>query len=193
MIIYNQRERCGDWAKQFIPHVESWGEWYQAIGLEREGALQAVVIYNFYSQADIAMHIAAVPGAKWMSKGFLQAAFRYPFVQLGTRRVTGYVPAKNLVAQRFDEHLGFRREGLMRDALVDDDVIVYGMLKSECRWIYGNSKQTHGSTDRVAVTATAAHAGRPAGRGQGRGHSSDAFSAHAAAAHTAEHAGTASG
>ena len=139
MIILDQRERCGDWAKQFIPHVSSWGEWYQAIGLERDGVLQAVVVYNFYNQADIAMHIAAVPGSRWMTKGFLQTVFCYPFIQLGTKRVTGYVPAKNMAARRFDEHIGFRREGLMRDALPDDDVIVYGMLKRECRWIHESS------------------------------------------------------
>jgi len=68
-----------------------------------------------------------------MTRAFLRAAFRYPFVQLGCRRVTGYVPAQNLEAQRFDEHLGFRREGLMRHAMEDDDVIVYGLLREEAR------------------------------------------------------------
>jgi RimJ/RimL family protein N-acetyltransferase len=101
--------------------------------LEEDGELLAVVVFNLYSGADIAMHIAAVPGRRWMTREFLRVAFRYPFVQLGCRRVSGFVPASNADAQRFDEHLGFRREGLMRHALPDDDIIVYGMLREEAR------------------------------------------------------------
>jgi RimJ/RimL family protein N-acetyltransferase len=132
-VILDQRDRCAEWARQRIPHVPSWGEWCEAIGLEEDGELLAVVVYNLYSSADIAMHIAAVPGRRWMTREFLRVAFRYPFVQLGCRRVSGYVPASNADAQRFDEHLGFRREGLMRHALPDDDIIVYGMLREEAR------------------------------------------------------------
>ena len=132
-VILDQRDRCAEWARQRIAHVPSWGEWCEAIGLEDDGELLAVVVYNLYSGADIAMHIAAVPGRRWMTREFLRVAFRYPFVQLGCRRVSGYVPASNTDAQRFDEHLGFVREGLMRHALPDDDIIVYGMLREEAR------------------------------------------------------------
>ena len=134
-LILDERERCGDWAQARIPHVPSWGEWYEAIGLERDGELVAVVVYNFWSDCDIAMHIAAVPGRRWLTRPFLQAAFRYPFVQLGVQRVTGYVPEKNVDALRFDLHLGFVREGLMRNALPDDNVVVLGMLRNECRFL----------------------------------------------------------
>ena len=133
-IILNERDRCAEWARARIPHVPSWGEWCEAIGLEDDGLL-AVVVYNLYSGADIAMHIAAVPGARWMTRSFLRAVFRYPFVQLECRRVSGFVPASNAAALRFDRHLGFVDEGRMREALPNgEDVIVLGMLKRECRW-----------------------------------------------------------
>ena len=133
-IILDQKERCGEWARARIPHVESWGEWFEAIGLEKDGELVAVVVYNLFSGADIAMHVAAEPGRRWMTRAFLRTVFRYPFVQLECRRVTGYVPASNADALRFDRHLGFKEEGRMREALPDDDVIVLGMLKRECRF-----------------------------------------------------------
>lgn len=134
-VILNERDRCAEWARQRIAHVPSWGEWCEAIGLEDDGELLAVVVYNLYSGADIAMHIAAVPGRRWMTREFLRVAFRYPFVQLKCRRVSGFVPASNTDALRFDLHLGFVREGLMREALENgEDVIVLGMLERECRW-----------------------------------------------------------
>lgn len=133
-LVLDQRERVGEFVKALLPYVESWGEWYAAIGLESDGDLVSGVVYNFYTGPDIAMHVVGV-GPTWLSRSYLRAAFKYPFVQLGCRRVTGYVPASNSRAQRFDEHLGFQREGLLRHALPDDDVIVYGMLREECRWL----------------------------------------------------------
>ena len=130
-VILNERDRCAEWARQRIPHVPSWGEWCEAIGLEDDGELLAVVVYNLYSGADIAMHIAAVPGRRWMTREFLRVAFRYPFVQLGCRRVSGYVPASNCRrAALRSSTWGFVREGLMREALeTGEDVIVLGMLR----------------------------------------------------------------
>lgn len=131
----DDKARCGAWALERIAHVPSWGEWFEAIGLERDAELVAAVIFNLWSGADIAMHIAAVPGRRWMTREFLRAAFRYPFVQLECQRVTGYVPASNADALRFDRHLGFVEEGRMREALPNgEDVIVLGLLKRECRW-----------------------------------------------------------
>jgi RimJ/RimL family protein N-acetyltransferase len=133
-IVWNERERVAEWARQRIPHIRSWGEWYQAIGLER-GALCAAVVYNLYSDADIAIHIASDGSRKWLNRAFLKVAFGYPFNQLKVRRLTGLVPARNVAAQAFDEHLGFRREGVIRHGMPDDDVILYGMLRAECRFI----------------------------------------------------------
>jgi RimJ/RimL family protein N-acetyltransferase len=71
-----------------------------------------------------------------MTKDYLFRCFAYPFLQLNCRRITGLVRADNFVAQKFDEHLGFRREGLLREACDDGtDMILYGMLKNECRFI----------------------------------------------------------
>lgn len=134
-IVWNDRERVGDWAIARIPHVTNWGERYQAIGLERDGELCAAVVFNLYSGADIAMHVAAVPGRRWLNREYMRACLGYPFLQLQVRRISGFVPARNAEARKFDEHLGFKVEGVMRNALPDDDVIVYGMLREECRFL----------------------------------------------------------
>lgn len=133
-MIYDQPERVGEWVRQRVGHVRSWGP-SQAIGLEKDGELIAGVVFNFYSGCDIAMHVASVPGKRWMTKEYLKACFAYPFITLGVRRITGYVPAKSKDVLAFDEHLGFKREGLMRDALPDDDVVILGMTRKECRFV----------------------------------------------------------
>ena len=133
-VVLNEREKFGEWARARIPHVPSWGEWYQCIGLEEDGKPIAAVVFNLFSGCDIAMHVAA-EGKRWMSREYLRTCFAYPFIQLGCRRVTAYVSSRNETAWQFVRHLGFQQEGLMREAVPDDDVMVYGMLKNECRWI----------------------------------------------------------
>lgn len=132
-VIYGQDERVCQWLNERLDEnfVGAIG-----IGLEENGELIAGVVFDNYTKAGINMHVAAVPGKRWMTREFLFRCFAYPFIQLNCRRITGLVREDNLAAQKFDEHLGFRREGLLREGYLDGtNVIVYGMLKNECRWI----------------------------------------------------------
>lgn len=108
---------------------------YSALGLVTDGELVAGVVYNHFTGVNIMAHIAGKPGRKWLTREFLFAMFDYPFNDLGVRRITGLVPKKNKDARRFDEHLGFEYEGNMRNALADDDMIIYGMLREKCKWL----------------------------------------------------------
>lgn len=107
-----------------------------AIGLlDPARGLLAGVLYQNFNGVNISVHIAAEPGSSWLTRGFLWKIFHYPFEQLGAQRLTGFVPATNLAAQRFDEHLGFTEEARLSDALPSGDLIIYRMRKSECRWL----------------------------------------------------------
>ena len=106
-----------------------------AIGLEQDGEIIASVVYDNYNKASICMHVAAVPGARWMTKEYLYAAFAYPFLQLKVEKIIGLVGSQNLVAQRFDEHLGFTVEAKVTNAHPEGDLLIYSMAKGDCRWL----------------------------------------------------------
>lgn len=106
------------------------------IGLERNGALVAGVVYEGRNPHNVWMHVAAEPGSKWMTKEYLRACFSYPFLVLGVSAVRGYVDASNTLARRFDEHLGFKQEAVLEGAAADaGDVVIYRMKRSECRYV----------------------------------------------------------
>jgi RimJ/RimL family protein N-acetyltransferase len=125
----------GAWSSERIAHFNPSEQPFTAIGLERDGEIIAATIYNYYSGASIAMSFAAIPGRRWLTREYLHAIFRYPFVQLGVRRVTGYVATRNFASVRFAYKLGGKLEGVMRKALPDDDLLVFGLLREECKWI----------------------------------------------------------
>lgn len=131
-VIYGQNERVCKWVGERID--ESSLDVSEAIGLEQDGELIAGVVFYWYTGPSISMHVAAEPGKRWMTRDYLYRVFAYPFIQLKCRRVTGLVREDNLDAQRFDEHLGFKREGLIRHGASDgSNFILYGMLKEECK------------------------------------------------------------
>lgn len=108
----------------------------KGLGLEKDGELVAGVLYEGYNQHNVWMHVAAEPGAKWLNRDFLRYSFHYPFVELGCKRVSGYVEASNELARRFDEHLGFRQEAILEGAASDGgDVILYVMRREDCRYV----------------------------------------------------------
>lgn len=135
MIVVQPKEEIAAFVAQVQGRqAESWGN-YSCIGLVRGGYLVAGVVYNNWSGAGVCAHIGAVPGARWMTREFLHAIFDYPFNQCGRRRLTALVARKNKRARKFVEHLGFRHEGVVRHALPNDDWILYGMLRDECRYL----------------------------------------------------------
>lgn len=95
----------------------------------------AGVLFNEFNGASIQMHVAAEPGAKWLNRAYLGICFGYAFRQCKVNKVLGYVGSQNLVAQRFDKHLGFKEETRIPDAHPDGELIIYSMTRDECRWL----------------------------------------------------------
>lgn len=132
--IVSDPARVYSFCKQFIPIPVVSG--MKGLGLERDGELIAGVVYEGYNGTNVWMHVAAEPGARWMTRDYLRYCFYYPFVELGCKRVSGYVEASNTEARRFDEHLGFKREAVLEGAATDGgDVILYVMRREDCRYV----------------------------------------------------------
>jgi RimJ/RimL family protein N-acetyltransferase len=147
-LVPNDDKRVAEWVAARIPVFEFGSSPYTAIGWANQGGLLvAGVIYQNYIKTNIEVHIATV-GRRWASREYLGEIVRYPFDQLGCERMTALVPAKNARSQHFCEHFGFTWEGRMRRILADgDDLIVYGMLREECRWLtIGLKRGYHYST-----------------------------------------------
>jgi RimJ/RimL family protein N-acetyltransferase len=132
-LIYGDEQRLIPWALSRIG-IPAFRRDAYSIGLERDGELVAVVVFDSFSECDCNIHVASDGTAQWMNKAFLLATFAYPFGQLGLRRVTGMVPAHNEAALKFDENLGFVREGYHKHALPDGDIISLGMMRENCRF-----------------------------------------------------------
>lgn len=108
----------------------------RCIGLRKHGALVAAAIYEGFNGQNMWVHLAGLPGKRWMTRDFLRAGFAYPFNVCGVKRLSGYVNASNTAACRLNEHLGYRVEATLAGAAPDGgDVLIYVMRKEDCRYV----------------------------------------------------------
>lgn len=107
-----------------------------AIGLRSATGYHAVVVFDSFTTTGCWVSVASDGTARWMTREFIIKVFAYPFIQLLYPRLNSFVSERNEAAIRFNESFGFKREGLMREAGGQgEDLIVYGMLRRECRWL----------------------------------------------------------
>lgn len=105
-----------------------------AIGQEIDGKLIAGILYDGFTGASIAMSSRCDDPRK-VSRRFYWMIFDYPFNQLRVKRVTGLVSTANKLAQRVNEHLGWKKEAQLEDYFPNGDAIVYIMRREDCRWL----------------------------------------------------------
>jgi RimJ/RimL family protein N-acetyltransferase len=144
-IIQDQTDEVGTWVCD-----RTGGLWFEgcgtAIGFTFDGRLAAGITYENFNGANVHMRFAVDPrrefngasGRRVINRATAWAAFAYPFLHLGCRRVTAVVDSDNVASLAFVEHLGFAREATLKDAAPKGDLIVFRMLKSECRWLRNN-------------------------------------------------------
>ena len=133
---FDREEDAIRWVKRTIGIQAPTGFCRALSCVDDAGEFVFVVVLSNFGGANVDLHTAAVPGARWATpRAFLaifNATFDYTFNTLGAKRVTGLVRADNAAARQFDEHIGFELEGRMRQAFPDGtDCLIYGFLKSD--------------------------------------------------------------
>ena len=131
MIVVDRQQELADWIGQKTNGIYSpiTGRF---IGLELNGKLSAVTAFTDYNGSSIQMHVAI---DHRINKEYTQFCFRYPFNQLSVKKVIGLVESNNAKALRFDKHLGFVEEYVVKDAGRHGDIHILSMTREQCRFL----------------------------------------------------------
>lgn len=137
VILYDQQERMLDWAAEHMgyPGFRFRAD-AKAIGREVNGEIVGVVVFDTFSDGDCLIHVVSDGSRRWFSREFVVRAMAYPFLQLNFRGITALVLADNARSLAMCRHFGFTAEGrLRRRGPKGQDIIVFGLLREECRWL----------------------------------------------------------
>jgi len=79
----------------------------------------------------------AADSPRWANRGTIRAILHYPFCQLKVQRMTLFVAESNARSFKLTQGLGFKVEGMIREALEGgENLHVLGMLREESRrWL----------------------------------------------------------
>lgn len=109
---------------------------FQALTVVNDsGEFCAVVIVANYRQVDCEITCVSETPAAWRPH-VCRAVFTYVFDTLGCARCTCITTKANRKARSFLTSLGFQLEGRLRKGIDGvKDALLYGMLRSECRFL----------------------------------------------------------
>ena len=141
MIVYPRNEEetlaMAEWcAEKLGEPLEGYGfnrygkPLFQCIGFARDNELMCVAVLYHNSISNIFVAFAAT-NPRWASKENIAAWGHWVFDQLGKDRVTSAILKSNKRSRKFAEGVGFKVEGKVRKAMKGDDMMIYGLLKSE--------------------------------------------------------------
>jgi RimJ/RimL family protein N-acetyltransferase len=135
MLIFGHDRELAQWAGARVG-IADFGPCV-AIGVAHRRDIVAAAIYSNYRHPNIEVTFVT-SSPRWASPGAVQAIFRYPFIQLGCKRITAITEATNQPARAFLCRLGFKQEGIHPDSFPDDDGVSYGILARDAeRWTKG--------------------------------------------------------
>jgi RimJ/RimL family protein N-acetyltransferase len=136
LIIRNASEEVAKWAEVhlgsgvFTPSFEAWGI------TDRLGRLTGAIILNDYAERNIELTFVG-PGL--LKAGVCRELAVYCFDTLKCNRVTVRTRSRNRFIRGLIKKMGARQEGVLRRWFTDDDAVIYGLLREECRYLKGNS------------------------------------------------------
>lgn len=125
-----------------------------AIGIERDDRIIAGALYggmqlDTYGKPFLIEISFASIDTRWATRHNICALLGYPFFQLKVKRVQSTVSKRNKTVRLFLERLGFKLEGVGRQAWVHGgDACMYSMLSGEffsSKWHKSGQKFTFGS------------------------------------------------
>jgi len=135
--VYGLDQAVCAWVAARVPYLTGFGP-SVAVGVARGSVIVAGIVWHAYSPTQPGGNIEvtmAADSAMWLRPRILTELLNYPFKQLGCHRITAVVARKNKRSRRFVEHFGFKLEGVVRQGFGQEDAMIYGMLRSECRWL----------------------------------------------------------
>lgn len=134
--IYSGPERrIARWVEERIGVPHETFRTFNSIWFNDERGLKVALIYNNFDWPAISIHIAARERALWCRPEILHHIFYYPFVQLACKLLLAPVAETNKASRKVVEALGFSLDGRLRKMADGKDILIYGMLDEECRWI----------------------------------------------------------
>lgn len=134
-VVYDRRDEMLAWAEERMNGCRFRDD-AKAIGVADDTGFRGVVIFDSFTTTGCWISVASDGTRHWLTREFILSVFAFPFIQCLHPRLNAFVSEHNPISLQFCEGFGFQREGVLRQAGdKGEDLVVFGLLRSECRWL----------------------------------------------------------
>ena len=133
MLLYEPQQYIAEWAGRQLG-VKDFGP-CAAIGVLRNRELVGAAVFNHFEWPNIEITFCT-SDKRWATPDVVRGIIRYPFLQLGCKRITAVTDDTNQLAIAFLCRMGFRQEGFHPDASPTGARVSYGLLRKDAeKWL----------------------------------------------------------
>ena len=133
LIGFDREEEAEEWARKKLD-LKAAPEFFRALSAtdEKSEFVCVVVMTNFTTRnVDLSIVMDTKKVRPKAVVEMFNQVFDFTFKTLKVSRVTGLLRGKNKRSKLAAERFGFKLEGIMRQAFVDDDLHIYGFLAQD--------------------------------------------------------------
>lgn len=138
-LLFGHDPIVSEWVARHIPHMTEFGP-SSAIGvIDEDGRPMAGVVFHDYQPTYGTIQLsAAAETPRWATKNVIGAILGYPFRQLRVHKVWTATQHTNERALRFNNGIGFVKEGTLRDHFgIGSHAVICRMLSKDFEARYG--------------------------------------------------------
>lgn len=128
---FEQNPAYPQWAANLLDINRGYFGNCSTIAVWNKQKLCTVVVYSSFNGINCEVTVAST-NKWWLRKDILKILFKYPFEDLGCRRLTLLIKKDNELVRRTCEKCGFLHEGTLRKFYNDgSDCMIYGILHGD--------------------------------------------------------------
>ena len=132
------RKQVGEYLKKNCHISADIGDKFSYIGFIENNKILGGFLFTDYDGHNIYVHLA-IETPRLFSRKHIRYVFDYGFNQIGCGRMTAVCRNGYERNERILKGTGWSKEGIVRQVMQIDgqfvDAAIYGMLRSECKWI----------------------------------------------------------
>lgn len=104
-----------------------------AIGILRDGAIAAGVVFDHYTGPCVTATIAI--DGRYLPRRLLVAMFNYAYLELTVNKIIVYINQGNLDSMKLAKQLGFTVEAEIKQVYEEGSMFILSLVKQNCVWI----------------------------------------------------------
>lgn len=107
----------------------------QAIVVYRQGAIQAMVVFDTWTPDNVCVHMA-IDNPMAVRHGLFHEVARHAYIEGGKQRLVGLVPSDNAKALKLNRNIGFAEVARVPNGVrTGVDTVVMQLEKENCRFL----------------------------------------------------------